>query len=182
MDKSFLPHHQLFDELQIVMTQIVRELPVVNSMLKWTKATLDREALPINLGWMLSNNLSLSQEKQAEKLNALRLSIQELSPTIKELMRHILQFSRMKPIEKALIAFHKSYVEIPLIDNEINLLCLGSDLFENRELLSKLLLFTEKLLKLQEASTHLKKALIDTLLQNLSLNFEKASTPESTTN
>lgn len=180
MNNSFLPHRPLFDELQITMTQIIRELPIIHSMLKWTKATIDREALPINLGWMLAGNLNLSQEKQVEKLNALRLNIQELSPTVKELMRHILQFSRVKPIEKALIAFHKSYLEIPIIDNEIHLLYLGSDLFENRELLTKLLLFTEKLLILQEASTHLRKAIIDTLLQNLSLSLDKFPSPEFT--
>lgn len=172
MDKTFLPYRNLFDEIQIVMTPINRDLPTVHSMLKWAKATIDREVLPVNFGWMLSSNIPLSQEKQVEKLSALRLSAQELSRPLKEIMRHILQFSHLKPIEKALISFHKSYQDIPFIDNEIHLLCLGTDLFENKELLEKLLIFTEKLAKLQESSTLLKKALLDTLLQNLSLRLD----------
>ena len=173
MNKTYLPHRNLFDELQIELTPILRELPLVHSMLKWTKATVDRESLSINFGWMLSNELNLSHEKQIEKISALRMSTQKLSRPLKELMRNILQFSSLKPIEKALIQFHNSYLDIPSIDNEMHLLCLGTDLFENKDLLAKLILFAEKLSKLQEASSMLKKALLDSLLENLTLSLEK---------
>ena len=173
MDKTFLPHTALFDELQIELTQVSRDLPLVSSMLKWVKATTDKEALPINFGWMLSSELNLSHEKQVEKLSALKARAQDLSRPLKELMQHILQFSHLKQVEKALISLHKSYLEIPQIDNEMHLLYLGTDLFENKELLAKLLLFTEKLTKLQESSLLLKKAILDTLIQNLSMSLDK---------
>jgi hypothetical protein len=90
-------------------------------------------------------------------------------------MLHILEFSHFKPIEKALISLHKTYLEVPSIDKEMHLLYLGTDLFENKELLTKLLLFTEKLLEVKELNHQLKKLLIDSLIQNLSFSLNKST-------
>ncbi len=181
MSKSYLPHQRLFNELQLVMIPISQELLVVSSMLKWTKTTLSRTEPSHNFAWMFSSNTHLTPKRQMEKISALRKCVQELKPPLKELMHHILEFSAHKQIEKNLIAFHKTYLEIPSIDNELHLLYLGSDLFENQDLLDKLLLFTEKLQKLHESSLLLKKSLLDELLQGLSfsLNGELFAPKES---
>ena len=174
MDESFIPHHPLINELQIAMLPLSRDLPVVHSMLKWAKGTLEQNDLRPSFAWMLTGGLNLSHAAQVEKISALRKSAQEIATPLKELMHNILQFSSFKPIEKALIAFHKHYLEIPAIDNEIHLLYLGTDLFQNKELITRLLEYTEKLIALQEASTVLKKSVIDSLLKNLSFSLNNS--------
>ncbi len=172
MNRSELPCHSLFDELQNAMIPIMRDLPLTHSMLKWANATLNGEEKPINLNWMLSSKMDLSHEKQVEKISSLKTSTLEFSRPLKELMRHILQFSNFKPIEKSLIILHKTYLEIPSIENELHLLYLGTDLLQSKLLVEKLLLYTEKLKKLQETATELKKALLNSLIQNLSFEIE----------
>ncbi len=176
MDKTFLPHRPLLEELQIALLPLTKDLATVHSMLKWAKTTIEGKDAPTNFAWMLSDGLNLSHENQVEKISSLRKSVQDLSQPLKELMRNILQFSSFKPVEKSLIALHKSYLELPAIDNEMHLLYLGTDLFESQELIEKLLTFTEKLIKLQELSAELKKNLIDSLLKNLSFSLDSDST------
>lgn len=172
MEHAILPHNHLFDELQLAMLPITKELPIIQSLLKWAKSTIDRKETPISLSWIVDNRM------QIETLSSLRKSLQELSHPLKELMSHLPQFFPFKPIKDALITFNKNYLEIPPIDNELHLLCLGADLFENKELLTKLILFTEKSLKLQEAATTLKKALLDELLHNLSFSPNSLPSPK----
>jgi hypothetical protein len=175
MNKTYLPHQNLFDELQLSMIPIARDLLVINSLLKWVKSTVYGEDLSHNFAWMLSKQLASSPKKQIELLTSLRQSTRDFATPLKELMRHILEFSSFKPVEKALIALHKSYLEVPQIDNEMHLLYLGTDLFQNKELLNKLLLFTEKLLEVKTLNQQLKKLLIDSLIQNLSFTLERPS-------
>ncbi len=175
MNKTYLPHQNLFDELQLTMVPITRDLLVINSLLKWVKSTVYVEDLSHNFAWMLSKELASSPKKQIELLTALRQSTRDFASPLKELMRRILEFSTFKPVEKALIALHKSYLEVPQIDNEMHLLYLGTDLFQNKDVLNKLLLFTEKLLEVKELNLQLKKLLIDSLIENLSFTLEKSS-------
>lgn len=174
MNKTYLPHQKLFDELLVSMIPISKELLIINSLLKWMKATREKN-LTYNFAWMLSKELTDSPKKQIELLANLRTHAKDYANPLKELMLHILEFSQFKSIEKALISLHKSYLEVPSIDKEMHLLYLGTDLFQNSELLDKLLLFTEKLLEVKELNQQLKKLLIDSLIQNLSFSLEKST-------
>jgi hypothetical protein len=171
MNKAYLPHQRLFDELQLAIIPISKDLLVVSSMLKWTKATMTPGQPLHNFAWMFSSDAHLTPKQQVEKISALKKSVQELKIPLKELMHHILEFSTYKEIEKNLISLHKSYLEIPSIDNELHLLYLGTNLFENQDIMNKLLHFTEKLQRFHETSLQLKKSLIDQLLQGLSFSL-----------
>lgn len=175
MNKNYLPHQNLFDELQLSMIPISKELLAINSLLKWIKATLEKQNLTHNFAWILSKDLADSPEKQIEVLTNLRKHTKDYGNPLKELMLHILEFSEFKPIEKALISLHKTFLEVPSIDKEMHLLYLGTDLFQNKELLDKLLLFTEKLLEVKNQQQQLKKLLIDSLIQNLSFSIERST-------
>jgi len=179
MKRTDLPCHALFDELQNALIPIIRDLPQTHSLLKWVKTTQNGEEKPINLSWMLTNKMDLSHEKQVEKISSLQKSTLEFSRPLKELMGHILQFSSFKHVEKSLIVLHKAYLDMPSIETELHLLYLGTDLLQDKSLATKLLQYTEKLNKLQGTATELKKALLSTLIDNLSFNLEENKLGES---
>jgi len=157
MRKLLLPHEILFDEIQITMLAIAKELPHTQAVLRFAKG------LPT----------CITHHDPVEKLTTLRKSTKELASPLKQLMHHIAKFSPFKPIEKALIALNKSYLNIPPIDSELHLLILGTDIFENQELVEKFLRFTNSLELLQTDALRLQKAVLNEFLSHITLTLDR---------
>jgi hypothetical protein len=173
MNRSYLPHIDLIDKLQLGALQLSKELAIVKSMLNWSK-DLKELHQPKSLAWMLSGQALLtSPPLQVEKIKMIREEILDLGCTLKELMQHILEFSSFKNIEKTLIEMQKSYNEIPQIEHEINLIAFGEDLLESLGVIEKLIDYIAKAQKVVEHTNQLKKHLLENIISNLAFSLEK---------
>lgn len=167
--KNPIPHQHLLDELQLLMLTIVHQLPVVSSMLKWAKATVDGKPIPGPMGWMMIVDPEWTNQDQINHLVALRQSVSELKKPLHQIMTHIQEFTHIKPIERAIFALHRAYKELPIIEPEMELLKLGHNIFENKELIPNLVEYTEKVSKLQEKGSHLKQTVVHEIINRLSI-------------
>jgi hypothetical protein len=182
MNRSYLPHIDLIDKLQLGALHLANELPILKSMLNWAKEIGDKTEEPKSLAWMISNQALLtSPQIQIEKIKIIREETNDFGLTLKEIMQHILEFSEFKPIEKILIEMQKSYNEIPFIEGELNLLAFNTDLLENKDLVRKLIEYLTKVQKIIEHTSNLKKCLLENIISNLSYSPTEKTNPLSRT-
>lgn len=167
--KAAIPHQKLLDALQVAMLPIIHQLPVVTSMLKWAKAATDGKTITGPMGWMMIVDPEWTNQDQTDHFINLKRSVSEIKKPLVQIISHIHEFSSIKSIEKALIAFQQSYKELPIIDPELALLKLGHNLFENKDLIPNLLDYVEKLSKLQEKGSNLKQIVVREVINRLSI-------------
>ena len=69
MNKSYLPHIDLIDKLQLGALHLAKELPILKSMLNWAKEIGEKTEEPKSVAWMISNEALLtSPQIQIEKI------------------------------------------------------------------------------------------------------------------
>ena len=73
------------------------------------------------------------------------------------------------PLKQALLDLNRDYQALPAIDTELNLMHLGTDPLEDKELVLTLLLFTDHLLPLQQSHLLLKKSLLNELIRSMEI-------------
>ncbi len=151
-----VPHILLLDMLQLALLPIGKDLFLVRSHLKWAKATLEGTLIP-----------GLTYENPKDRLTRIHAALTEAGPPLKTLMGHILAFTPFTPLKQALLDLNRDYQALPAIDTELNLMHLGTDPLEDKELVLTLLLFTDHLLPLQQSHLLLKKSLLNELIRSM---------------
>ncbi len=174
MSKKTLPHHDLLDQVQLNVILIVHELPMIQSLLKWVKYTAEGKHPSNPMGWMLLSDREWTHKEQIEKLSQLSNSVLELGKPLRLLQKGINAFSENhKKIERAIFTLNAAYAEIPFIETDIQLMKLGHSLFEDQELTSHFLLFSDKTSQMLKKASNLKQTILDEVIASLSFSTEE---------
>jgi len=168
MEKSFIPHRDLLDDVSISLIPIKLQLPEVSCLLKWLTSIHQNEQSGVThpTEWIASINpeWTFLFEEKLQGLILLQHFINDMEQPLTRLIEGLADFAPFKELQSAIYNLQQSYSDIPYIETEIALLSSGCNLFEQKELVPTLLYYSDKVTTFVLKVKHLNECLLYSLV------------------